>query len=381
MVRHRIIAGMISIVILTVLLTGCSKEFIDWAAEYETSTSEYTAPIEKLYVESKKDLSPVTTKVAIAYYNAIATGDSYTFMQLLGYPTDLFDAEQFKVWCDVNGLSFPIKNKLTDIKVETTILDDENATVSFQVLGEEKEIVDEFIVTLWKHAESLTLMVEPPATGFMYDQTIRIPGKLVEINQQPFTNYITDTSDGFTTLTFDTLPEITFTAQYKTSFGEYTTDLEVLDGVLMAYTTIPDERAIVKYVEAGNVLMNQLWHYLWDEKSRDMMLTVLESEETVDALLYKLPDIKEKNITFVELSPTQPEDGQLPSTVIGKDIIRLPIRYFVKFNINLGSMVATKDFSWIELRLLDDGTWKLHDIGIEGKEAVLTYLDPKNNKW
>lgn len=371
---------------LAVSLSACTLPWQDkeppyvWGEEVQSQVQEILdkAPA---YNSSKADKAPLATQYSLVYFSALISGDTQTVLEMQGYQTNILNGVDYSTWMETAGYGYLYDIGDQEISISSEY-EGSYATVSYS--WGDKENRQTFDVTVAMDDNGFSIV--PTGAGFREDYVLKLPATVKSINGQDFSDNLTEHTASWDTFTFEQFPICDITVKYESRFGSFTETVVPDDtGAVTVESVLTDERQIQEYVNAANTCINQLWHALWDDRSKESMMNILESEEVADALLYQLPDIHNKTITYVEVFSSRDLYPDKQDLVVSGDMIYLNLRYLTKFDISNGalsaSMSSCKDFTWITLHQLEDGSWKIHDMGIEGRQSILTYLNYTNNEW
>lgn len=333
----------------------------------------------------RMDKAPLASQYVAIFYQAIQTGDYETFLAMQQIPTDLLNGVNYDAWYKLSGYD---QYQTFDITQAETISEytDDLASVTFEWTYKEN---DQKVKKTFEAQVRMTdqgFSVMPRSDGFYTDHTMVLPGQVLAINGQDFSRYITEQNTSYTTMVFDYFPMGSFGIDYQTRWGHFAcTVTPDENGEYFISQTITEERQRQSFVSAANGCINQLWHALWDTRSKEEVMKIFLNEEKVDQLLYQLPDIKNKTVTFVEVQSSLSDQSDLVDYVYAGDIVHLNVKYHTKFDISTNgmpvSMSSCKDFTWMDLQQREDGSWVIVDMGIDGDQSILTYLDYTNNEW
>lgn len=377
---------LVGALMLAVSLSACTLPWQDkeppyvWGEEVQSQVQEILdkAPA---YNSSKADKAPLATQYSLVYFSALISGNTQTVLEMQGYQTNILNGVDYSTWMETAGYGYLYDIGDQEISISSEY-EGSYATVSYS--WGDKENRQTFDVTVAMDNNGFSIV--PTGAGFREDYVLKLPATVKSINGQDFSDNLTEHTASWDTFTFEQFPICDITVKYESRFGSFTETVVPDDtGAVTVESVLTDERQIQEYVNAANTCINQLWHALWDDRSKESMMNILESEEVANALLYQLPDIHNKTITYVEVFSSRDLYPNKQDLVVSGDMIYLNLRYLTKFDISNGalsaSMSSCKDFTWITLHQLEDGSWKIHDMGIEGRQSILTYLNYTNNEW
>lgn len=359
------------------------EEYV-WGQEVQDSVNPKLSSAPEIDT-GRMDKAPLASKYVAMFYKAIQSGDYETFLAMQQMPTDILKGVDYQSWYELSGYS---QYKDFDITQAETIseYDDDLASVTFEWTYKEddKKVVKTFEAQVRMTDEGFSIV--PRTDGFYTNRTMVLPGEVKVINGQDFSRYMVSADTSYTTMVFDYFPKGSFGIDYITRWGHFaSTVTPSSDGDFTIRQTVHEERQRQMFIQAANECVNKLWHALWDDRSKEAMLKIFLNEEKVDQLLYQLPDIKDKTITFVEVQSSLDENSEVTDYIFAGDMVHLNIKYHTKFDISTNgmpvSMSSCKDFTWIDLQQHEDGSWVIVDMGIDKDQSILTYLDYTNNEW
>lgn len=371
---------------LMVSLSACTLPWQDkeppyvWGEEVQAQMQSVldTAPE---YKSTRADKAPLATQYSLVWFSALISGDTQTMLSMQGYQTDILNGIDYDTWMNTAGYGYLYDIGDQEISISSEYEGD-LATVHYS--WGEKENKQGLDVEVKMDDQGFSIV--PTGQGFRQNYVLKLPATVKSINGWDFSKNLTEHTSTWDTFTFDQFPLCDITVTYESRFGTFTETVTPDEaGQVEIESVLTDERQIQVYVDAANSCVNQLWHALWDDQSKESMMNVLESEEIADALLYQLPDIHNKTITYVEVYSSKDVYPDKQDLVVSGDMVYLNLRYLTKFDISNGalpaSMSSCKDFTWITLHQLEDGSWRIHDMGIDGRQSILTYLNYTNNEW
>lgn len=354
-----------------------------WGSEVE-HLEQNVLPLAKEIDTGRMDKAPIASKYASVFLEAIQTQDCELFLSMQNLPTDILSGIDINTWIKTAGYDQYTSVDVQDAEVSSTYNND-LAKVNFEwelkdSNGNKKPLI--FSVEVQMDDDGLHIV--PTYQGFRQNYSAKFPGNVISINKTDFSRYIVDQNSSTTTFLFDVFPISDIEVTYSTLFGEYSEKVTPDEqGNFEIKSVLSNEDIRQEYSVIANTLINSLWKYVWVDKNipNDFLLNSSKSE----TLLKEAGNIRNKSITYVEVTSALDIKPDLTDYVVAGDIIHLNLKYITKFDIsNPGlpvSMSSCKDFSWIEIKVLPGPAYVIYDLGIDDDESILTCLDYTNNEW
>ncbi len=381
--KRIIFAGALASIVLS--LTSCAMpwssnepEYI-WGEKVSSIVQDQLAS-EDSYHSSRKDNAPLATRYAVTFLDALVNEDTDVFLSMQGLQDDILNGVDYDTWLETADYSYLTSLSIKDAKIESNYEDD-LASVNFT--WGSRENTQSFSVDVEMSKDGFQIL--PQFNGMQKNFKLEVPGTIVSINGQDFSQNVASITSEYSTAEFDVFPVCDIIVKYTTKFGEFEKIISSSSKDKDLTQEITDKDQLSQFVSIANERINQLWSALWKDRSKEAILQIVESESLADKLIKQRDSVKDKTITYVEVMSSSDIYPDRKDLVLTGDIVRINLKYFTKFDISNGalpaSMSSCKDFTWIELRQLEDGSWKIHDMGVEGKQSILTYLNYTNNEW